>query len=104
MNDVEVRKRTTATVYLNGEVIMRDVLMIEPVPEGVRWVALSEPVQVAPAAIRQIDLIKHPILSAFMASHGSPEILSDGETHIPSYPFPEAAARAGARCAQSSPR
>jgi acyl-CoA synthetase (NDP forming) len=35
-----------------------------------------------------------------MASHGSPEILSDGQSHIPSYPFPEAAARALARAVQ----
>jgi acyl-CoA synthetase (NDP forming) len=41
-----------------------------------------------------------PILSTFMASHGSPEILSDGESRIPSYPFPEAAARALARAVQ----
>lgn len=41
-----------------------------------------------------------PILSTFMASHGSPEILSDGENRIPSYPFPEAAARALARAVQ----
>jgi acetyl coenzyme A synthetase (ADP forming)-like protein len=41
-----------------------------------------------------------PILSTFMASHGSPEILSDGQSHIPSYPFPEAAARALARAVQ----
>ena len=41
-----------------------------------------------------------PILSTFMASHGAPEILSDGQSRIPSYPFPEAAARALARAAQ----
>jgi acetyl coenzyme A synthetase (ADP forming)-like protein len=41
-----------------------------------------------------------PILSTFMASHGAPEILSDGQSRIPSYPFPEAAARARARAAQ----
>jgi predicted RNA-binding protein len=51
-----------ATVYLNGEVIMRDVLMVEPVPEGIRLIALFEPVQVVPAAIRQIDLIKHRVI------------------------------------------
>ena len=51
-----------ATVYLNGEVIMRDVLMVEPIPEGVRLIALFEPVQVVPAAIRQIDLIKHRVI------------------------------------------
>ncbi|MEJ2303857.1 MAG: GNAT family N-acetyltransferase [Anaerolineales bacterium] len=44
-----------ATVYLNGEVIMRDVLMVEPVQEGVRLTALFEPVQVVPAAIRRIE-------------------------------------------------
>jgi acetate---CoA ligase (ADP-forming) len=41
-----------------------------------------------------------PILSTFMASHGSPEILSDGLSQIPSYPFPEAAAHALARAVQ----
>jgi acyl-CoA synthetase (NDP forming) len=41
-----------------------------------------------------------PILSTFMASHGSSEILSDGQNKIPSYPFPEAAARALARAVQ----
>jgi acyl-CoA synthetase (NDP forming) len=41
-----------------------------------------------------------PILSTFMASHGAPEILSDGQSRIPSYPFPEAAARALARAVQ----
>jgi predicted RNA-binding protein len=51
-----------ATVYLNGEVIMRDVLMVEPIPEGVRLIALFEPVQVVAAAIRQIDLIKHRVI------------------------------------------
>ena len=50
-----------ATVYLNGEVIMRDVSMVMPVPEGVRLIALFEPVQIVPAAIRQIDLIKHRV-------------------------------------------
>jgi acetyl coenzyme A synthetase (ADP forming)-like protein len=40
------------------------------------------------------------ILSTFMASHGSSEILSDGHNQIPSYPFPEAAARALARATQ----
>jgi predicted RNA-binding protein len=51
-----------ATVYLNGKVIMKDVLMVEPVAEGVRLMALFEPVQVVPAVIRQIDLIKHRVI------------------------------------------
>lgn len=41
-----------------------------------------------------------PIISTFMASHGSPEILSDQQCRIPSYPFPEAAARALAGAVQ----
>lgn len=51
-----------ATVYLDDEVIMQDVLMVEPVPEGIRLTALFEPVQVVPAVIRRIDLIKHRMI------------------------------------------
>jgi acetate---CoA ligase (ADP-forming) len=43
-----------------------------------------------------------PILSSIMASCGASEILSDGQSRVPSYPFPEAAARALARAAQYS--
>jgi predicted RNA-binding protein len=51
-----------ATVYLDGKEIMRDVLMVEPVPEGIRLVTFFEPVQVVPAVIRKIDLIKHLVI------------------------------------------
>ena len=34
---------------------------MEPIPEGVRMIALFEPVQMVPAAIRQIDLMKYRI-------------------------------------------
>ena len=51
-----------ATVYLNGKEIMRDVMIVEPVPDGVRLIALFEPVQIVPANIRQIDLIKHKVI------------------------------------------
>ncbi len=51
-----------ATVYLDGKEIMRDVMLVEPVPEGIRLVALFEPVQVIPAAIRQINLMKHQVI------------------------------------------
>lgn len=50
-----------ATVYLNDEIILRDVLIVEPVPEGIRLIALFEEIQVVPAVIRQIDLIKHRV-------------------------------------------
>jgi acetyl coenzyme A synthetase (ADP forming)-like protein len=36
---------------------------------------------------------KVPVLACLMAGRGIPEMLSDGETMIPSYPFPEEAAR-----------
>jgi len=63
-----------ATVYLNGEVIMRDVSMVEPLPEGVRLIALFEPVQIVPATIRQIDLMKHRIiLESFQQSEARDE-------------------------------
>jgi acetate---CoA ligase (ADP-forming) len=38
-----------------------------------------------------------PILSVFMASHDMPGILSNSQSRVPSYSFPEAAARALAR-------
>jgi predicted RNA-binding protein len=60
-----------ATVYLDDKEIMKDVLLVEPLPEGIRLVALFEPVQVIPAAIRQIDLIKHRI---FLVSQKGVEI------------------------------
>jgi len=60
-----------ATVYLDDKEIMKDVLLVEPLPEGIRLVALFEPVQVIPATIHQIDLIKHRI---FLVSQKGVEI------------------------------
>jgi predicted RNA-binding protein len=51
-----------ATVYLNGKVIMQDVMLVEPVSDGVRLVALFEPVQVVSAFIRKIDLMSHKVI------------------------------------------
>jgi predicted RNA-binding protein len=50
-----------ATVYLDGEKIMEDVLVVEPVAEGIRLVKLFEPIQLIQARIRKIDLMKHKI-------------------------------------------
>ena len=58
-----------ATVYLDDEVIMQDVLLVEPVTEGIRLVALFEPVQVVPATIRQVDLIKHRVILESLQKH-----------------------------------
>ena len=51
-----------ATVYLNGKEIMRDVLRVEPLTEGVRLSAFFEEPRVVPAVIREIDLIKHRVM------------------------------------------
>lgn len=51
-----------ATVYLNGEKIMEDVLIVEPVAEGIRLIKLFEPTQLVQASIRKIDLMKHKII------------------------------------------
>jgi predicted RNA-binding protein len=51
-----------ATVYLDDVVVMQDVMIVETVPEGVRLIALFEPVMIIPAVIRQIDLIKHRVI------------------------------------------
>lgn len=51
-----------ATVYLDGEKIMEDVMVLEPVAEGIRLIKLFEPVQVVPAQIRRIDLMKHQVI------------------------------------------
>jgi predicted RNA-binding protein len=49
-------------VYLNDEKIMDDVLLVEPVPDGIRLVKMFEPPRVVPATIRQIDLMKNRLL------------------------------------------
>jgi predicted RNA-binding protein len=51
-----------AAVYLDGKKIMEDVLIVEPVAEGVRLVKLFEPMQVVPAMIQKIDLMKHQVI------------------------------------------
>lgn len=51
-----------ARVYLDGVEIMQDVMLVEPVLDGIRLVALFEPVQVVNAVIKQIDLMKHKVI------------------------------------------
>jgi predicted RNA-binding protein len=51
-----------AAVYLDGEKIMEDVLVVEPVSEGVRLVKLFEPARLVKATIRKIDLMKHKVM------------------------------------------
>ena len=51
-----------ATVYLDGEKIMEDVMIVEPTAEGVRLVKLFEPMMFIPAKIQKIDLMKHQVI------------------------------------------
>ncbi len=51
-----------ARVYLDGEEIMKDVLLVEPVPEGVLLATFFEQPRIVPAVIRKIDLMKHRVI------------------------------------------
>lgn len=51
-----------AVVYLNEKEIMRDVLRVESLPEGIRLTTYFEPPRVVSATIREIDLLKHRVL------------------------------------------
>ncbi len=48
-------------VYLDEEKIMDDVMLVEPLPEGVRLVKMFEAPRVIPAAIRRVDLMKNKL-------------------------------------------
>jgi predicted RNA-binding protein len=49
------------TAYLDGEEIMKDVLMVEPVPEGVLLATFFEQPRIVPAVIRKLDLMKNKL-------------------------------------------
>ena len=49
-------------VYLDDEKIMDNVMLVEPLPEGIRLVKMFEPPRVVPAVIRQIDLMKNKLI------------------------------------------
>jgi predicted RNA-binding protein len=51
-----------AVVYLAEQEIMRDVLRVEVLLEGVRLTTFFEPPRLVPATIREIDLLKHRVL------------------------------------------
>jgi predicted RNA-binding protein len=51
-----------ATVYLDGEEIMKDVMLVELRPEGILLATLFEPPRIIPAIIRKIDLIEHRVI------------------------------------------
>lgn len=68
-----------ATVYLNGEEIMRDVLRVQLLPDQqVRLFTFFEPPRELPAVVREIDLIKHRVLLESPSS-GSEEESAGGK-------------------------
>jgi len=66
-----------ASVYLNGEEIMRDVMLVESAPEGIRLSALFEPPRVVPATLRRIDLMKHRVILESLETGGHEHVTSD---------------------------
>jgi predicted RNA-binding protein len=48
-------------VYLDGKKIMEDVMLVEPVEDGLHLVKLFEPIKHIKASIRKIDLMKNEI-------------------------------------------
>jgi predicted RNA-binding protein len=62
-----------AVVYLDEEEIMRDVLRVEFLPEGVRLTTFFEPPRLVQATIREIDLLKHRVLLESLVEEGQDE-------------------------------
>jgi len=48
-------------VFLDDEKIMDDVMLVEPVPQGIRLIKLFESEHVIPATIRQVDLMRNKV-------------------------------------------
>lgn len=77
-----------------------DALLIIFIPVGLAETeAVAEGIRQAVAAARQAYIFK-PVLTCFMANQGVNEALSPAGEHVPSYRFPEAAAKALGRVAQ----
>lgn len=86
--------RVMRTVAKDADIDAIIVLFVPPIaikPEDVAREILS--------AARDLRG-KITILATFMAHHGISEILTDGEVKVPSFPFPEVAARALSRAAE----
>jgi predicted RNA-binding protein len=50
-----------ATVYLNNEELMRDVINVQLTPQGIRLVTFFEAPEIVQATLREIDLLKHRV-------------------------------------------
>jgi predicted RNA-binding protein len=50
-----------ATVYLDGDVIMEEVIQVNPTPRGIELRSFFGEPRTVPGRIREIDLIKHRV-------------------------------------------
>jgi acetate---CoA ligase (ADP-forming) len=87
-------RRTVELVVASGEVDAVIVIFIPPL--------LTEPAEVAQAVRAAVDAAGRaiPVLAVFMSAAGGPVELRAGDWAIPSYAFPEDAARALGRAAE----
>ena len=69
------------TAYLDGEEIMKDVLMVEPVPGGVLLATFFEQPLLVPAVIRKLDLMKNKLFLESSAELPESEELDKSHTH-----------------------
>lgn len=60
-----------ATVFLDGDKILEDVIQVRPTEEGVELSTLFEEPRTVKASIRDIDLLKHTVhLNSLETSEG----------------------------------
>lgn len=68
-------------VYLDEKKIMDSVMLVEPIPDGVRLVKLFEPPQVFQAVIRQVDLMKNKLFLESIKKSSALEALGEPLSH-----------------------
>jgi len=62
-----------ATVFLDGDKILEDVIQVRPTEEGVELSTLFEEPRTVKASIRDIDLLKHTVhLNSLEKAEGKP--------------------------------
>jgi predicted RNA-binding protein len=59
-----------ATVYLNDEEFMQDVINIQPMPEGLRLATFFEAPKIVRATVCEIDFLKHRVWLEAIAEPG----------------------------------
>ena len=68
-------------VYLDEKKIMDSVMLVEPVPDGVRLIKLFEPPRVIPAVVRQVDLMKNKLFLESTIERSEAEGLDKPHSH-----------------------